>query len=151
MSDVEFERRVATALHAPVTLADGARDRIMCRVRESAARTGGPRRRSLLMAPRATRHSILGLAMAASVGSVAVITTVSAHVSPMDGVRSAAVGDSIVGTLRDTLLLMRLIRDGEHRYAFVVDGARWAPERTVAPAPVRDRLVPMLRVDSDSN
>lgn len=149
MSDLELERRIAAALHAPVALGDGARDRIMRRVRESAL-ASGPRRRLSPLSMRAARHSIVGLAMAASVGSVAVLSTVAPHPVSRDGERSIAISDSIAGTLRDTLLLMRLIRDGEHRYAFAVDGARWAPDRALAPAPA-DRMIPMLRVARDSN
>jgi hypothetical protein len=150
MSDVELERRIAAALHAPVSLRDGARDRIMRRVRES-ARDAAPRRRALPLSLRSPRHSIIGLAMAASIGSVAVLSTVTPHSASIDGGRQGAIGDSIVGTLRDTLILMRLIHDGEHRYAFVVDGARWGPDRGTLPVRVGDRLVPLLRVARDSN
>lgn len=150
MSDVELERRITAALHAPVSVGTGARERIMRRVRDS-ARSGGPRRRTMLGAPQSTRHSIVGLAMAASVGSLAVLAGVTPHAPSLGGAHSAIIGDSITGALRDTLLLMRLIHDGEHRYAFVVDGARWAPDRTFAPAPLDDRVAPMLRVARDSN
>ena len=150
MSDVELERRIAAALHSPVSLQDGARDRIMRRVRES-ARDAAPRRRALPLSLRSPRHSIIGLAMAASIGSVAVLSTVTPHAASIDGGRQGAIGDSIVGTLRDTLILMRLIHDGEHRYAFVVDGARWGPDRGTLPVRVGDRLVPLLRVARDSN
>lgn len=149
MSDVEFEHRVAAALHAPVVIGDGARDRIMRAVRES-ARAGRPRRRATLSA-RSARQSIIGLAMAASIGSVTMLSAVAPHSASFDGARSTAIGDSVVGTLKDTLLLMRLIRDGEHRYAFAVDGARWAPDHAITPARAGDRLVPMLRVARDSN
>lgn len=150
MSDPELERRIADALHAPVSLGEGARERIMIEVRAS-ARVRGPRQRPLPAAMRAARHSLVGLAMAASVGSVAVLTTVAPPEGSVAGGRSAIIGDSIIGTLRDTLLLMRLVHDGEHRYAFVVDGARWAPDHVIAPSRVEDRLVPMLRVARDSN
>ena len=149
MSDVELERRLAAALHAPVAVSDGARDRIMQRVRES-ARAGGPRRRTLLIAPRSTMHSIVGLAMAASIGSVALFSATTPHAATGTITSSGAIGDSVAGTLRDTLRLMRLLREGERRYAFVVDGARWAPDP--ASTPVRgDRLAPYLPVARDSN
>lgn len=150
MSDVELERRIAAALHSPVTLREGARDRVMHRVRES-ARDGAPRRKAQLLSPRAPRHSVIGLAMAASIGSVAVLSTVTPHSPSIDGERQGSIGDSVVGTLRDTLLLMRLIHDGEHRYAFVVDGARWEPQRGTLPVRADDRLVPLVRAVRDSN
>jgi hypothetical protein len=150
MSDLELERRIAAALHAPVAMGDGARDRIMRHVRQS-ARTAGPRRRAVALSARSSRHSIIGLAMAASIGSMAVLSTVTPHRVSIDGERPAALGDSIVGTLRDTLLLMRLIQDGNHRYAFVVDGARWEPDRAFTPVRAGDQLVPLLRVARDSN
>ena len=150
MSDVELERRVAAALHAPVTVSEGARERVMRRVRE-AARAGGPRRRVAPLAPRATRHSLVGLAMAASLGSVAVLSAVTTHPASEVGERSGLIGDSVGATLRDTLRLMRLIRDGDHRYAFVVDGARLAPDPATAPVRAGDRLVSLLRVARDSN
>jgi hypothetical protein len=148
MSDVELERRIAAAQHEPVVVSEGARDRIMHRVR-SAARVRGPRRRALPLAPRSTRHSIAGLALAASIGSVAVFSAVGPR--PVAERRSAALGDSVTGTLRDTLRLMRLIRDDEHRYAFVVDGARWAPDPATTPVRADDRLVSLLRTVRDSN
>ncbi len=150
MSDVELERRVAAALRSPVAVSDDARDRIMRAVRVS-ARAGGPRRRTLLLASRPTRHSIVGLAMAASIGSIALFSAVPPHVdSGADG-RSGAIGDSLAARLQDTLRLMRLLREGEHRYAFVVDGARWAPDRAITPVAADDRLVSLLRVARDSN
>jgi hypothetical protein len=150
MSDVELERRVAAALHSPVSLRDGARDRIMRRVRES-ARDAAPRRRTLPLASRSPMHSFIGLAMAASIGSVAVLSTVTPRSASIDGEHRGAIGDSVVGALRDTLILMRLIHDGEHRYAFVVDGARWEPHRGTLPPRAGDRLVPLVRVARDSN
>ena len=150
MSDVELERRIAAALRAPVAMGDGVRDRIMRRVRES-ARAGGPRRRGLALSPHSSRHSIIGLAMAASIGSMAVLSAVTPHRESVDGERPSALGDSLVGTLRDTLLLMRLIQDGNHRYAFVVDGARWEPDRSAAPVRAGDQLLPLLRVARDRN
>jgi hypothetical protein len=150
MSDVELERRIAAALHSPVSLREGTRDRIMRRVRES-ARDGAPRRRALTLSSRSPRHSIIGLAMAASIGSVTVLSAVTSQSVSVAGERSSAIVDSVAGTLRDTLVLMRLIHDGEHRYAFVVDGARWEPDRGTLPVRAGDRLVPLLRVARDSN
>ena len=150
MSDVELERRIAALLRAPARIREEVPDRIMLRVRE-AARTGAPRRRGRPLASRSSRHSLLGLLMAASIGSVAVLSAVPPRATPFGDQRRAASGDVLFGRLRDTLLLERLIRDGNHRYAFVVDGARWTPDRAVTPARPADRLSAFLRVASDSN
>ena len=149
MSDVELERRVAAALRAPVAGSEGARDGIMRRVRD-AARSGSPRRRALPLSPFSARNSIIGLAMAASIGSVAVLSAVTPH-QMAGGDGSGVIDDSVVASLRDTLRLMRLIRADDHRYAFVVDGARWAPDPASAPVRADDRFVSLLRVARDSN
>ena len=88
--------------------------------------------------------------MAASIGSVAVSSTIAPRASRFDE-RPAASEDSLFGRLRDTLLLERVLRDGEHRYAFAVDGARWAPDRDADPVRSADRLPTLLRVARDSN
>lgn len=88
--------------------------------------------------------------MAASIGSMAVLSTVTPHRSLVEG-HSSVIGDSLVSTLRDTLRLMRLMRDTDHRYAFVVDGARWAPDPAATPVRADDRLVSLLRATRDSN
>lgn len=128
-----------------------------------------PDRLTALPLGRGMRQSLIGLAMAAGIGS---ITTFSAlrevgaarHVP--GAVTSAVIGDSVVEGFRDTLRLVRLmfddtaarrvsvvgdfnswnheatrmrrdersgrwsvtlaLRDGEHRYAIVVDATRWA-------------------------
>lgn len=168
MSDTEFERRVAAAMRAPVATSEGARARVMDRVR-AAASVSMPRRAPRFGPFGAARHSLVGLALAAGIGSV---TTLSA-VLPAGGAGAAreatsiVIGDSLVSTLRDTLRLVRLIfddrgarsvavvgdfdgwsaatplrregtsarwsatlalRDGEYRYAFLVDGERWVPD-----------------------
>lgn len=149
MSDLELERRIATLLRAPAAVDQDLRGRIMDRVRET-ARARAPRRRLRSMSTRSSRHSFVGLLMAASIGSVAVLSSVVPPSARMDD-RRAATGDSIFGRLRDTLLLERVIRDGDHRFAFVVDGARWAPDPASTPARSADRLPAILRVASDSN
>ncbi len=164
MSDAEFERRVSVALHADVRMEAGAKSRIMDRVREAARDTPRAGRGHL---GRGARLSLVGVALAAGVGS---ITTLSA-LPPADHAGRAGgvvIGDTVVSTLRDTLRLVRLIlddprarqvvvvgdfngwhagetplardaatrrwsatlalRDGSHRYAFVVDGTRWTPD-----------------------
>jgi hypothetical protein len=185
MSDVEFERSIAAALRSPVHMGEGARQRVMQSVRETAARTGGPRRHDRHLSLRPVRHSLVGLAMVASVGSVAVLAALpraGRHAPERPGV----IGDSVVETLRDTLRLVRLIfddpgarevavvgdfngwvttatpmqrdrssrrwsavvalRDGDQRYAFVVDDARWVPDPSTTPVRDGDRLVSLLHV-----
>lgn len=192
---LELERRVSAALHAPVPTDVRAREEIMARVRLAAsegmpvrARPGGRR---------SARHSIMGLALAAGIGS---ITTMAALVPPSGGasvsgtaaVATAVIGDSVAATLRDTLRLVRLmfddpaarqvavvgdfngwrseetpmrradttrrwsvtlaLREGEHRYAFVVDGTRWVPDRARATVRGDDgRVYSLLRVTRQSN
>jgi len=190
MSDVEFEHRVAAALRAPVASRADARDLIMRRVREAAG-VGGPRRRGLAFSPRSSRYSIVGLAMAASIGSIAMLGSLGSHAARPGVQGSAIIGDSVVATLRDTLRLVRLIfddagarrvavvgdfngwapsatplsrdpssprwsatvalRDGDHRYAFVVDGARWVPDPSTTPVRDGARLVSLLHVARASN
>lgn len=190
MPDAEFERRIAAALRTPVTTRADARDLIMRRVRE-AARAGGPRRRLNGFSTRSSRHSIVGLAMAASIGSIAMLGTLGSHGGRPGAERSGVIGDSVVSTLRDTLRLVRLIldaptarrvavvgdfnawapsatplsrdsssprwsavvalRDGDHRYAFVVDGARWVPDPSTTPVRDGGRLVSLLHVARASN
>lgn len=148
MSDNEFERRLATALRAPVVTRDDARERIMRRVRH-AALAGAPHGRS--RPPRPMRHSIVGLAMAASIGSVAMLSVVAPQRGTTGSADVGAIGDSVTAALRDTIRLMRLIHASDLRYAFVVDGLRWAPDPAIAPVRADDRLAPLLRVARDSN
>jgi len=150
MSDDELERRLSALLNAPVRVSPEARDGIMRRVR-AAARTGMPRPRALSLTPRAARHSMIGLAMAASITSVVALSAIASHPIASTVERSASFTDSVTGTLRDTLRLMRLMRGDEYRYAFVVDGARWVPDPATIPVRPGDRLEPLLRVARDSN
>jgi len=189
MSDVEFERRVAASLHRDVPADARAKARIMDRVRAAAAES--PRARGLFVR-RGTRHSVIGLALAASVGS---ITTLSALLPPggaRTGATTAVIGDTVVSTLRDTLRLVRLmfddpgarqvavvgdvsgwraggtplvqdaathrwsatlaLRDGAHRYAFVVDGTRWVPDPSAERVRAGDgRVYSLLRVARSTN
>jgi hypothetical protein len=189
MSDVEFERRVAAALRAPVAVRAEAREIIMTRVR-TAARTARPRRRTPMAPSWSARHSIVGLAMAASIGSIAMLGRLAPRDARARGEQSGVIGDS-VAALRDTLRLVRLIfddpgarrvavvgdfngwapsatplyraassprwsvvvalRDGDHRYAFVVDGTRWVPDPSTVTVRDRDRLVSLLHVARASN
>jgi hypothetical protein len=82
--DVELERRVASALHAAVPTDARAKAAIMRRVREAAAANTLAKRDRRLTIRRGTRHSLVGLALAAGIGS---ITTVSALRAPAGGAR----------------------------------------------------------------
>jgi hypothetical protein len=189
---VEFEGRVASALHAAVRTDVRAKEAIMARVREAAAerRLAGRDRR--LTIGRGTRHSLVGLALAAGIGSITTISALlpSAHAGA--STTSVVIGDTVVATLRDTLRLVRLmfddpgarrvsvvgdfngwrsdetplhqdvttrrwsatlaLHDGAHRYAFVVDGTRWVPERATSGALADEAQVySLLHVARDSN
>jgi hypothetical protein len=191
---VEFEGRVATALHAAVRTDARAREAIMVRVRAAAAerRLAGRDRR--LTIRRGTRHSLVGLALAAGIGSLTTLTALVPSTHAGASATSVVIGDTVVGTLRDTLRLVRLmfddpsssarrvsvvgdfngwrtdetplhqdvttrrwsatlaLHDGAHRYAFVVDGTRWAPERAAADALANEAQVySVLHVAPDSN
>lgn len=190
MSDVEFERRVAAALHCDVRTDARTKARIMERVRAAAAES--PRARDPFIR-RGTRHSVVGLALAAGIGS---ITTLSALLPPGGRARAGAttvvIGDTVVSTLRDTLRLVRLmfddpgarqvavvgdfngwragdtplardaathrwsatlaLRDGAHRYAFVVDGTRWVPDPSAERVRADDgRVYSLLHVARSTN
>lgn len=168
MSGSDLERRVACALHAPVRggSAPRVRDAVMERIRALPAHER-PARRAPLIGARAVRHSIVGVALAAGIGSLGTLHSLSNGGTSGSPARlaTAVIGDSVAGTLHDTLRLVRLmfddtaarrvaavgdfngwradstplrreptsrrwtttiaLRDGAHRYAFVVDGTRW--------------------------
>jgi hypothetical protein len=203
VSDVELEQRVTAALRGDVPgsaahrrdvpMAASAKARIMERVRETARETARemPRRPAPAFG-RGARHSIVGLALAAGVGSV---TTLSALLPPggaSGAARTAVIGDTVVATLRDTLRLVRLmfddpgarevavvgdfngwragstplardgatrrwsatlaLRDGAHRYAFVVDGTRWVPDPAAERVQADDgRVYSLLHVARTTN
>ncbi len=127
MSDSDFDVRVVRGLRAPVAESLTARQRIMERVRQVPV---AERPRSLALHGRLARQSIAGLAFAAGIGSITAVTalapvTVStARAAGM--VTSVVIGDTVVNRLRDTLRLVRLIREGDHRYAVVADQLHWA-------------------------
>jgi hypothetical protein len=189
---VEFEGRVASALHASVPTDARAREAIMGRVRAAAAEhrlAGRDRRRTTR---RGTRHSLVGLALAAGIGSITTLTTLLPSTHAGASTTSVVIGDTVVATLRDTLRLVRLmfddpgarrvsvvgdfngwrsdetplqqdattrrwsatlaLRDGAHRYAFVVDGTRWVPERATARTmPDDGRVYSLLHVARDGS
>jgi hypothetical protein len=122
---VEFEDRVSAALRHAVPPDVAARSRIMARVREASREL--PRNRTVFI-DRGVRRTLVGLALAAGIGSV---TTIPALLPRNDGSASAAsgvIGDTVVSTLRDTLRLVRLMFDdpGARRVAVIgdFDGAR---------------------------
>lgn len=166
MSDLELERLVSAALRRDLPVDERAKARIMSRVRDASRRA--PRRHDIHLR-RGARHSLVGLALAASIGSITTISTLlPRRVGVGAGTTSTVIGDTVVSTLRDTLRLVRLmfadpsarrvavvgdfngwrsgatplvrlpgtpqwsvtlaLRDGQHRYAFVVDGTRWIPD-----------------------
>jgi hypothetical protein len=189
VSDVELEQRVSAALRRDVPTDSRAKARIMERVRETARDV--PRRPAPSFG-RGARHSLVGLALAAGIGS---ITTLSALLPPAggpDALRTAVIGDTVVSTLRDTLRLVRLmfddpgarevivvgdfngwrvgatplardgathrwsatlaLRDGTHRYAFVVDGTRWVPDPAAERVQADDgRVYSLLHVARTTN
>lgn len=149
MSDVELERRLAALLRTPTPVRAGVRDEVMNRVREAAC-VRAPRPRVRARSSRSARHSMIGVLLAASVGSVAVLSTNAPRALRFDD-RPSASEDSIFGRLRDTLFLERVLRGGDHRYAFAVDGARWVPDRDVSTVRPADRLPAILRVARDSD
>lgn len=193
MSQAEFERRVASALHASVPAGVRARAAIMERVRAvpAAERPMGRRR---VPNARKLRHSIVGVALAAGVGGLGTLPSLLAGVRShaTAGLNTAVIGDSVGATFRDTLRLVRLmfddtsarrvaavgdfnawtqdstplrrdpatrrwsttvaLRDGAHRYAFVVDGTRWVLDPAAPHARGDDgRLYSLLRVAAVSN
>lgn len=189
MSDEEFERQVAVALHCDVVSGAPARARIMERVREAAREAPRPPDRFF---GRGARHSLLGLALAAGIGSITAFSTLLP--TRTDGASgSVVIGDTVVATLRDTLRLVRLmfdaptaarvvvvvgdfggrvadstplsrhpqtgrwsatlaLRDGAHRYAFLVDGTRWVPDPWAERVRAGDgRLYSLLNVARATN
>lgn len=134
MSEREFELRVEHALRAPVATHAGARRAIMERVRQ-AAREGAPHRAFALPAGRSARNSLIGVALAAGIGS---ITTLSALLPPSHGTRavgsigSVVIGDSVVDRVRDTLRLVRLMFDepAARQVSVVGDFNNWQESAT---------------------
>jgi hypothetical protein len=191
VSDVEFEQRVSAALQASVPGSSRAKARIMERVRGVPA-SERPKRHDFVLR-RGARHSVVGLALAAGVGSITTLSTLLPPAQAAGGaVTTAVIGDTVVSTLRDTLRLVRLmfddpgarrvavvgdfngwradetplhrdpatsrwsvtlaLRDGAHRYAFVVDGTRWVPDPAAGrPSAGDGQLYSLLRVARASN
>lgn len=134
MSDIEFERRLETALRTPVPTSARAKQAIMEGVRR-AARESRPQR-GLIPGGRAARHSLIGLAMAAGIGSITTLSALAprtpAAVAPSQ-VSSTVIGDSVVDRVRDTLRLVRLIFDAPaatRQVAVVGDFNGWRDDAT---------------------
>lgn len=190
MSDPDFERRIASALRAPVG-GPGVRGAIMERVRALPDHERPARRNA---GRRTLRHSIVGVALAAGVGSIGTMPSLLREppVAGAGGIASAVIGDTVSATLRDTLRLVRLmfddasarrvaavgdfnawradstplhrdsitgrwsatlaLRDGEYRYAFVVDGTRWTFDPTAPHGRGDDgRVLSLLNVHAAAN
>ena len=129
-----FERRVARALRADVALAgdDGARRRVMARVRQ-AATEGHPVRRRREPWLRPSRNSIVGLSLAAGIGGLSTLSAVVPDAQRQAaGLSSVVIGDSLVTTLHDTLRLVRLMFDAPNarRVAVAGDFNRWSVDAT---------------------
>ena len=129
-----FERRVASALRADVPIGDErSRGLVMERVRRAAAE-GHPVRRRRDPWPRAPRHSIIGLTLAAGIGGISTLSAVmpAARRDVAESLSSVVIGDSVVSTLRDTLRLVRLMFDAPdaHRVAVAGDFNQWGAPPT---------------------
>ena len=134
MSDMEFERRVVRALRAPVPTSARAKQEIMEHVRHAAGE-GMPRRRLRFPIGRATRHSMIGVALAAGIGSITTLSSLAPaarNASARGVATSTVIGDSVVDRLRDTLRLVRLIFDDPlaRHVAVVGDFNGWRGDAT---------------------
>lgn len=135
MSDAEFERRVASALRAPVATSTRAKHTIMEHVRR-AARERMPSRTLTLPIGRPARHSIVGIALAAGIGSITTLASTFGlpvqSAQPIGAASSVVIGDSVVDRLRDTLRLVRLIFDdpAARQVAVVGDFNGWRDDAT---------------------
>jgi hypothetical protein len=189
VSEVDFERRVWAALRRNVGSDARAKARIMDGVRRAAAEKSA---RHDPFIRRGARHSAVGLALAAGIGSITALSALLPPGGAPSGVTSVVIGDSVAATLRDTLRLVRLmfdapdarqvtvvgdfngwragetplardapshrwsatvaLRDGVHRYAFVVDGTRWVPDPGAERVRADDgRVYSLLHVSRTSN
>ena len=134
MSDVEFERRVERALRAPVPTSARAKRAIMERVRHAASE-GHPHRALPFPTGRTIRHSMVGIALAAGIGSITTLSwlTPAARSAGANGAAtSTVIGDSVVDRLRDTLRLVRLMFDdpSARHVAVVGDFNGWRGDAT---------------------
>ena len=134
MSELDFERRVERALRAPVRTSANAKQAIMDRVRR-AAREEMPSRTLALPSGRTARHSLIGIAIAAGIGSLTTLSSLAPAVPDprvMGVVTTAVIGDSVVDRVRDTLRLVRLMFDAPsaRRVSVVGDFNGWRDDST---------------------
>lgn len=134
MSDEELEQRLRGALGARAGTSAQAKEAIMQRVRV-AAREDRCRRMIPPSFGRTARHSIIGVALAAGIGSVTTLSSlmpIRSAPSAGNTAMSVVIGDSVVGRLRDTLRLVRLMFDdpAARRVAVVGDFNGWQPAAT---------------------
>jgi hypothetical protein len=128
VSDIEFEGRVERMLRAPLPANARAKAAIMERVR-CEARDDGARPVFAFPTSRSTRHSLIGLALAAGIGSITTLSALmpSSRSGEMGTVTSSIIGDSVVDRLRDTMRLVRLMfaDSSARRVAVVGDFNGW--------------------------
>jgi hypothetical protein len=134
MSDEELEQRLRRVLSTPVTTPAHAKEAIMRRVRH-AAREDHRRRMMPPSFGRTARHSLIGVALAAGIGSVTTLSTIvplRPAVADGHGATSVVIGDSVVDRLRDTLRLVRLMFDdpAARHVAVVGDFNGWRADVT---------------------
>lgn len=134
MSDEELEQRLRRVLGTPAQVPVRAKASIMARVRE-VAREDHRRRMIPPSFARTARHSLVGVALAAGIGSVTTFSTLvpakpAAHVS--HAATTVVIGDSVVERLRDTLRLVRMMFDdpAARRVAVVGDFNGWQADVT---------------------
>ncbi|CAN5231653.1 hypothetical protein BH09GEM1_BH09GEM1_11590 [soil metagenome] len=134
MSDVELEQRLRRAMGTPVHTSPDAKAAIMTRVRH-AAREEQRRRMIPPSFGRSARHSVIGIALAAGIGSVTTLSTLMPmRVTPRgaNAATSVVIGDSVADRLRDTLRLVRLMFDdpAARHVAVVGDFNGWRADAT---------------------
>lgn len=127
MFESTFEHRLRAALSAPIATDTHAKEAIMARVRAAASTSDGSGVHRF--SRRGARYSIVGLALAAGLGSITTLSTALPAMRGSTGTasRPAVIGDTVVGTLRDTLRLVRLMFDAPdaQRVAVVGDFNGW--------------------------
>jgi hypothetical protein len=106
-------------------------------VRRIARESGGRPHRAfgLTGGSRTARHSLIGLALAAGIGSITTLSALAPAVpSPRlaGALTSTVIGDSVVDRLRDTLRLVRLMFDdpGARQVAVIGDFNGWRSDAT---------------------
>ena len=134
MSEIDIERRIARALRAPVFSSPRAKAAVMEGVRR-AVRDGAPPRALPFAGGRASRNALIGVALAASIGSITTLSAIgpAAGVPRGDGaVTSTVIGDSVVDRVRDTLRLVRLMFDAPsaRQVAVIGDFNGWRTNAT---------------------